>query len=61
VTRVLENSGLLAKIGPENIFPAESNPTVATRNALKRAKALLPGETAELRVFYDQKNQPAEG
>jgi len=42
VTRVLENSGLLAKIGRENIFPAEANPTVATRNALKRAKELLP-------------------
>jgi len=59
VTRVLENSGLLAQIGPENIFPAESNPTVATRNALKRAKELLPGEAAELRVFYDKTQKPA--
>jgi SulP family sulfate permease len=58
VTRVLENSGLLLQIGRENIFPAEANPTVATRNALKRAKELLPGEAADLRVFYDQK--PAE-
>ena len=55
VTRVLENSGLLQKIGRENIFPAESNATVATRNALKRAKELLPGEPLDLRVFYDKK------
>ncbi len=55
VTRVLENSGLLRQIGRENIFPAEANATVATRNALKRAKELLPGESADLRVFYDKK------
>jgi SulP family sulfate permease len=55
VTRVLENSGLLAQIGRENIFPAEANPTVATRNALKRAKELLPGESLDVRVFYDRK------
>jgi SulP family sulfate permease len=55
VTRVLENSGLLDQIGRENIFPAEENATMATRNALKRAKELLPGQSAELRVFYDKK------
>ena len=55
VTRVLENSGLLLQIGRENIFPAEANATMATRNALKRAKELLPGQTADLRVFYDKK------
>jgi SulP family sulfate permease len=55
VTRVLENSGLLDQIGRENIFPAEANPTVATSKALKRAKAILPGQTPDLRVFYDKK------
>jgi SulP family sulfate permease len=55
VTRVLENSGLLQQIGRENIFPAEVNPTIATRNALKRAKELLPGESLDVRVFYDKK------
>ncbi|MFZ1057528.1 MAG: SulP family inorganic anion transporter [Opitutaceae bacterium] len=55
VTRVLENSGLLQQIGRENIFPAEANATVATRNALKRAKELLPGEATDLRVFYDKR------
>ncbi len=55
VTHVLENSGLLRQIGSENIFPAEDNATMATRNALKRAKELLPGESVNLRVFYDTK------
>jgi SulP family sulfate permease len=55
VTRVLENSGLLEQIGRENIFPAEANATVATSKALKRAKEILPGETPDLRVFYDKK------
>jgi SulP family sulfate permease len=55
VTRVLENSGLLEQIGRENIFPAEANATMATRNALKRAKDLLPGQAVDLRVFYDKK------
>ncbi len=59
VTRVLENSGLLNQIGRENIFPAEANATMATRNALKRAKELLPGQAAELRVFYDKKSLPS--
>jgi SulP family sulfate permease len=60
VTRVLENSGLLEQqIGRENIFPAEANATMATRNALKRAKELLPGQSAELRVFYDKKPVPS--
>jgi SulP family sulfate permease len=55
VTRVLRNSGLLDQIGSENIFPAEANPTAATRNALKRAKELLPGASIDVRVFYDRK------
>jgi SulP family sulfate permease len=55
VTQVLKNSGLLQQIGSENIFPAEANPTVATSKALKRAKALLPGESLDVRVFYDRK------
>jgi SulP family sulfate permease len=53
VTRVLRNSGLLKQIGEENIFPAETNPTISTRRALMRAKQLLPGQT-EIRLFYDQ-------
>jgi len=51
VTRVLRNSGLLKQIGEENIFPAEMNPTIATRRALVRARELLP-QKAEVRLFY---------
>jgi MFS superfamily sulfate permease-like transporter len=36
-------------------LPGRGNPTVATRNALKRAKELLPGESLDVRVFYDKK------
>ncbi len=60
VTRVLKNSGLLAHIGEENIFPATGNPTVATRQALKRAKELLPDEEPELRLFYEHAKLPPD-
>lgn len=51
VTRVLRNSGLLKQIGTENVFPAETNPTLSTRKALMRAQELLP-EKGEVRLFY---------
>ena len=54
VSRVLRNSGLMKHIGEENIFPAETNPTIATRKALLRAQALLP-EKGEIRIFYSKK------
>jgi SulP family sulfate permease len=60
VTRVLRNSGLLAHIGETNIFPAEANPTMATRRALLRAKQLLPDQQPEVRVFYEQKSLPSD-
>jgi len=56
VVRVLRNSGLLAHIGEENIFPVEENPTVSTRRALQRARTLLAGK-ADIRLFYDQPQQ----
>ncbi len=55
VERVLRNSGLLKQIGEENLFPAETNPTLSTRKALLRARKLLP-EKGEIRLFYP--NQP---
>jgi SulP family sulfate permease len=57
VTKVLRNSGLLFQIGETNIFPAEQNPTVATRSALKRAQQLLPDQKPEVRVFYDRPHE----
>ncbi|MGH7996670.1 MAG: sodium-independent anion transporter, partial [Opitutaceae bacterium] len=59
VTKVLTNSGLLDQIGAENLFPAEQNPTVATRNALKRAQQLLPEEKPGVRIFYEKSKMPA--
>jgi hypothetical protein len=41
----------LKQIGEENIFPAELNPTIATRRALVRARELLP-QKADVRLFY---------
>ena len=57
VTEVLRKSGFLFQIGEMNIFPAEQNPTVATRNALKRAQQLLPDQQPEIRVFYDRPHE----
>ena len=60
VTRVLHNSGLLDKIGADNIFPAETNPTVATRRALKRATQLLGQKAVDVRIFYDRSRLPVD-
>jgi len=60
VTAVLRNSGLLDQIGENNIFPAETNPTAATRHALKRAQELLPHQEPEVRIFYEQNQAPAQ-
>lgn len=60
VTKVLRNSGLLDQIGRENLFPAEANPTVATRNALKRAQQLLPAAEPEVRIFYEKSKLPTD-
>ena len=53
IARVLARSGLAAQIGPDNIFAAEENPTLATKKALHRAQILV-GVKTELRVFYSQ-------
>ena len=54
VGRVLRNSGLYEKIGAENIFQVESNPTISTKRALERATQLLHTRKAEVRIFYDR-------
>lgn len=54
VYKVFKNSGLLDSLGRENFFMGSPrNPNVATRNALKRARHLLGGAKAEVRIFYD--------
>jgi SulP family sulfate permease len=58
VLRVLKNSGLLKKLGTENVFPTESNPNLATKKALLRAQDLLKTTEADVRLYYDRP-QPA--
>lgn len=56
IYRVFRNSGLLDLLGRENFFMhVPSNPTIATRNALKRAQQLLGSKEANVRIFVDSK------
>jgi sulfate permease, SulP family len=50
---VLERSGVAAQLGSANIFPAEQNPTLATKKALQRAQ-VLAGTKPDLRIFYQR-------
>lgn len=50
---MLRNSGLLDRLGPANVFPAELNPNLATRKALLHARELLAGKEPDVRIFYD--------
>jgi SulP family sulfate permease len=59
VMRVLENSGLLAQIGPANVFPAEVNLTMSTKRALARATDLLQTRKADIRIFYGRLQEKA--
>jgi SulP family sulfate permease len=55
VTRVLRNAGTIDQIGNENFFREDPvNPTVSTRDALKRATKILGRRDAEVRIFVDQ-------
>jgi SulP family sulfate permease len=58
VSRVLRNAGTIDQIGPENFFREDpTNPTLSTRDALKRATQILGRRDAEVRIFVDQ-NKP---
>lgn len=54
IERVLRNSGAWDRIGNDNIFPVESNPTVSTKRALERAQQILQKKSAGVRIFYDR-------
>lgn len=63
VTRVLSNSGFIAKLGADNFFREfPANPTLSTRDALKRATQILGRRDAEIRIFVDQarKHKPEQ-
>lgn len=55
--RVLERSGLARRLGRENLFAADDNPTLATKRALERARQLI-GAKADVRLFYEPRNLP---
>lgn len=60
IYRVFRNSGLLQTIGRENFFmDTPSNPTRSTRNALKRAQALLGGVDANIRIYVNPSKEKA--
>lgn len=65
IERVLQASGAKARIGEDNIFPAEANLTMSTKRALVRAKELLKKDggtgRAEVRLFYDENRAEQRG
>lgn len=60
IYQVFRNSGLLKLLGRENFFMnSPSNPTIATRNALRRAQKLLGTRQANIRIYVDPTKKPA--
>lgn len=61
VIRIFQKSGLLELINRRNIFPdITPNPTLSTARALRRAKEILGGETADIKIYVsDKKEGPA--
>jgi SulP family sulfate permease len=58
IFRVFRNSGLLETLGRKNFFmDTPSNPTLSTRNALKRAQELLGQQKANIRIYVDPAKQ----
>lgn len=58
IYRVFRNSGLLDLMGRDNFFmDVPSNPTLSTRNALKRAQELLGQQKANIRIYVDPAKQ----
>lgn len=60
IERVFINSGFMDRIGRENVFRSESNPTMSTKRALLRASHLLQSSTPDIRIFYDNMRKRIE-
>jgi len=61
IRRVFRNSGVLEELGEKNFFPEViTNPTLSTRNALKRAQELLGRKDAQIRIFVDAARKARE-
>lgn len=59
--RVFRNAGLIEKIGRENFFmQVPSNPTISTRNALRRAQEILGRKDSEIHIFVDKRKHESE-
>ncbi|MDQ8186523.1 SulP family inorganic anion transporter [Pelagicoccus sp. SDUM812002] len=54
--RIFENSGIIKVINPINLFADEdSNPTLSTAKALKRARQILGGRTPKVSIYAKEK------
>lgn len=61
VYRICKRTGLVKVIGRQNFFVEwPQNPTLSTRNALKRAQEILGQTNADVRVFDHVKMQPSD-
>jgi len=58
VERVFKNSGLLATLGEANFFRYHSeNPTISTRDALKRAQEITGSKSADITIYASEKKE----
>jgi SulP family sulfate permease len=58
VERVFRNSGLLDTLGEENFFRYHpENPTISTRDALKRAQEITGTKSADIKIFASEKKE----
>lgn len=58
VERVLQNSGVLATLTQANFFPYfPENPTISTRNALKRAQEITGSKSADITIYATEKKK----
>ncbi|MEM0966973.1 MAG: SulP family inorganic anion transporter [Verrucomicrobiota bacterium] len=54
IYRVFRDSGLIERIGRENIFRESiANPTLSTANAIKRAQEILGNDNANVTIYVD--------
>jgi len=61
IYRVFRDSGLLERIGRDNIFRESiANPTLSTANAIRRAQEILGNDTANVTIYVDPSTQASE-
>jgi SulP family sulfate permease len=58
IERVFKNSGVLATLTEANFFPYhEENPTISTRDALKRAQEITGVKSADITIYASDKKE----